>query len=438
MSHLASTNNSTSSLHNQIEMDSLRVWMSSEDENKIMVSEPCTNWVCISPSSSIPVPILTNSAPIPKHISRLFNSNGPGLFELYSPFLTHAEHLMTSNQVSRSSNALQTSTDVQELSEAISAQQVSSKVMEQRRSRSIHQTKRARHLNILPVADDEWERTEVCEWSNIVTLLLTLLETKMSDSSCMNMDIPVSVKRRTRQGGMCLIRPDALSDVCPLFIVLAMKKWRRRRSMHASLLKITIRHSIDEVNTSDLDISCSCDSFLSISYCEHVHSVGSKTSNRLRIQSFAHRMIDVSNYIQPASEWSFLRLPTCENDDTDVWIIFLRRMLSSRFRTTSVVLFDRRANVYGKKANQRVQCVICRGTANNRSLCLHEKTVAQEISSTTMIHEEQLQAAENDLYFSNEEANEIENVSSRERELSYTSSRHRSFFPCASDEKAMR
>ena len=62
----------------------------------------------------------------------------------------------------------------------------------------------------------------------------------------------------------------------------------------------------------------------------------------------------------------------------------MRRILSSWFRTNSLVLLDKRRNVLHKGAAHRVQCVICKVLSSNLSFCIQGVQKNRRFSNATV------------------------------------------------------
>ena len=123
------------------------------------------------------------------------------------------------------------------------------------------------------------------------------------------------------------------------------------------------------------DMFCSCEEFTNHKTCVHRTSIENYSSNRIRLLSFEHRDVTATNINLNEGEWNLIKAPERDVDNTGVWLVFMRRILSSLFRTTSVVLLEKRKNVPHKGAVHRVQCVVSKGLSSNRSICIHERAV---------------------------------------------------------------
>ncbi len=77
----------------------------------------------------------------------------------------------------------------------------------------------------------------------------------------------------------------------------------------------------------------------------------------------------------------------------------MRRVLSSLFRTISVVLLDKRKNVLRKGIMYRMRCAVCRGLSSNRSLCVHERVVFNSDQSSNEQRFENQRCEDDELYF---------------------------------------
>ena len=107
------------------------------------------------------------------------------------------------------------------------------------------------------------------------------------------------------------------------------------------------------------------------------------------------------------------------------------------FRTPAVVSFDLRTSSQLKSIRRRTQCIICDRNAANRLSCVHESKVLDFMKQS---HDEQSVQEEDDfseLVHDNNTDDENGRCQSN-NSVSYTSTHPRTFFPCTSDDLAVR
>lgn len=78
-------------------------------------------------------------------------------------------------------------------------------------------------------------------------------------------DLCSTMKKGMEQGSIALIRRDILHDSYQICFSFGGKRWRRRRSMYAVVVRLIFQREMQ----NDLDMSCSCLEFKSSTKCEH-------------------------------------------------------------------------------------------------------------------------------------------------------------------------
>ena len=308
----------------------------------------------------------------------------------------------------------------------------------ERRTRPI---RRNNHRSNIVPCSSETPNQERTEWHRVVTALITLLESSPRAFDDEARDIAVAKRMGKVQGSLSLVRCDFLHDFFQLCFAFGFKKWRRRRSMYAVLVRITIRSS----DVDDISVTCSCHKFRLSECCEHFEAVYRNEENKMRIRSLAARSTSSSRSICDENKWDALQIPCVDGDDVEVWHVFLRKALSSQFRTSSIVLLDMRKQVVWKTPKSRVQCMTCPGLARNRMLCVHETIAAELVRERNNEGENATDVIEQevDVDIALDELDRQMNFDSSSDELQrdeivdYTSTKPRSFFPCSSDERAL-
>ena len=171
----------------------------------------------------------------------------------------------------------------------------------------------------------------------------------------MHHDPFVTALKKESRGTLLLSRSDVLSPSFQLCFALSSKYWREQRSVYAALTSVTLlkERGSFEIGTS-FQASCSCHEYRMSMKCDHLEAVMFNTSNKFRIETIAKLNDTDSDTFRQSDEWDTLRIPSHRKDDVFVSHILLRRALSSRFRTSSVVLVDSRIQVLGRRAGNRM------------------------------------------------------------------------------------
>ena len=84
----------------------------------------------------------------------------------------------------------------------------------------------------------------------------------------------------------------------------------------------------------------------------------------------------------------------------------MRNLLSSKFRTTIVAIFDLRKSVAHKHPSHRIQYIVCCGTSSNRLICIHERTVVESGSIVITLNNSSGEEIDEFHYFSNDKEHE--------------------------------
>lgn len=276
-------------------------------------------------------------------------------------------------------------------------------------------------------------------------------------------DVALSMRHTHFRASVLLIRPLTKGLRFQLCFVVGSKKWRRRRSMDANLVRITFADS-DTVRTQSgnaVDISCNCIEYTTTGNCEHCKATYGSEENWMRIMALSVQDIHPAE-TGGSDSWEGVRYPGFPKDTVELWHVFNRGKVSSMFQTSATVLLDIRAARLSKRLKERIQCTVCPGVAKNRMLCIHEtmalgimaiqnnendsevaetRTHRDEDYWSTVLGEED---SELDETMTTEPATAIENsgdallVPQLPAEVTYTSQRPRFFFPCRSDDSALQ
>ena len=219
----------------------------------------------------------------------------------------------------------------------------------------------------------------VTENRELVSRLITQLEGSVATTSDESDMVQTSQYRELR-GAISFILPYVLCDIFQICVLFGSKRWRKRRSIHASLVRVIMnRGPICSEVKSKITVSCSCSMYRTDKQCVHVDAVINHEPNRMRIMTFATRRLPELSSMAAENEWNDFKIPIQDGDDVDVWHFFLRRSLSSVSRTSSAVLFDKWKVVNHKHPRLRIQCLLCPGLAPNSTLCLHEMNASRFI-----------------------------------------------------------
>ena len=214
----------------------------------------------------------------------------------------------------------------------------------------------------------------------------------MSSSRLLHHDLFVTALNKESRGTLLLSRSDVLSPSFQLCFALSSKNWREQRSVYAALTSVTLlkERGSFEIGTS-FQASCSCHEYRMSMKCDHLEAVMFNTSNKFRIETIAKLNDTDSDTFRQFDEWDPLRIPPHRKDDVFVSHILLRRALSSRFRTSSVVLVDSRNSSIRKSLIRRLQCAWCSGRAGNRMASEYESKVINAITKITANHTDTVQ-----------------------------------------------
>lgn len=186
-----------------------------------------------------------------------------------------------------------------------------------------------------------------------------------------------------------LIRPAEDKTPFQLNFSFGNSKWRRRRSMHLWLLRITMQQnvSIKQVERNILGVSCTCLTFKNYNKCEHLDSVLGNKYNRVRVLSFTVRGLLCAKEIESHDNWGTVRVPQGERDNMLIWQMFKRKQSSSFFSTSSALLYDNRSSRTGRLISGKLLCVLCPGRADKRMMCAHEAALGRRIAFNSRVDE---------------------------------------------------
>lgn len=227
-----------------------------------------------------------------------------------------------------------------------------------------------------------------CNWERLVGEAITLLERKSLGTIQTGDDDVDTCVFQNKNLTICLIRPKQTGMVFQVCLLYGHRRWRRRGSIHASLLRITFGQTdtSESAAVNMIDTSCSCITYLRKSNCEHRNSVLSNVSNYMRLYSFRSRGVLAKEQMAPVSNWEIIEIPNKPNDNVRTFHVFKRAELSSIFPTSSTVILDTRASKSRKPISQRLFCVLCPGKASRRMLCVHESQAEKSISDNGIRH----------------------------------------------------
>ena len=302
-------------------------------------------------------------------------------------------------------------------------------------------------------------------WEAVVATLFTELESVAFLTTNTTKDVARTVRVTDIQASIVLLRPKPDGSTVQLCLLFGHRKWRQRRSMHLTLMRITFATTIQD----DYEVSCSCVEYPFNNCCSHSNSVLQNAENKMRLASLRHRLRSCVIFAPDNVTWEWIPVPRADNDDVKVYVLFRRTMFSSIFPTTSAVMFDGRQSRMMRSLSDRVSCALCPGVSANRMLCQHEKAAINlmkalensetENSIATNVYEALAEDASNidvsateegiehgSLNYScdgvdfNELLTDSQGGIQKERATrmsEYASKKPRSFFPCVSDESRL-
>jgi len=280
-------------------------------------------------------------------------------------------------------------------------------------------------------------------------------------------DAAEAMEQRKYRGVALLIRPFASGGKFQLCFIFGDAKWRRRRSMHVNLARLTFlgEASLHSACSNIVDFSCSCMEYRASNTCLHKEATFNNVSNKMRILTLASRNIRASLLENSTDDWECLRIPALPRDDVSLWQVYRRRHLSSTFSTSATVLLDMRKSRLRKPHRDRLICSACPGVAKNRMLCAHETAALKHIPenasissdvtgevnavqenprqgfwNTIMDEENSEELSPDDDTIGAEGNNDCTSDPANAalaKEICYASTRQRFFFPCPSDDAAL-
>jgi len=292
-------------------------------------------------------------------------------------------------------------------------------------------------------------------WATLVSRLLTKLEMSMGSIGNSEKDVAYAMGSGKIQVAIFLIRAKEEGARFQLNFLLGDKKWRHRRSSTPSLVRITMRgtsrwwvHSAQEEHQQ----ACSCHEFEQSSSCGHIDAVLGDHGNRLRITSMASRRIGVCSERNinsadgihengASDDWNVEAVKVDGGEDVQIWNVFDRSNLSSLFRTSAIVFYDLKPSRGRQSQRDRVWCTICPYTSTHRMLCVHETKVKQALANSELDGAtegaNEFNADDYDDGMDNQGDNGQLKADSSD-EISFLSRMPRFFFPCPSDDEALK
>ena len=173
-------------------------------------------------------------------------------------------------------------------------------------------------------------------------MILTHLEINAMGTNVGSEEVSVTKRTSFGQISLALIRPKTSDAFFQLVFLLGNKRWRRRRSVHASSLSVVVPPFDRRQRPADieLDIMVSCYDYLKSTKCLHYDSVFMDVSNKLRIYGLSIRVINASWVQSDIDEWESLRIPALDGDNVYVTHIFRRESIPSIFQSSATVLHD--------------------------------------------------------------------------------------------------
>ena len=244
-----------------------------------------------------------------------------------------------------------------------------------------------------------------------------------------------------------LLRPYEHGREFQVNFLFGLRNWRRRRSIHASLLRITLtqRQYQESQDDNTNEASCSCAEYRQCGKCEHIKSVLGNQLNRMRIMSFSVRGVLPIGHEDTIDGWSCLLAINLPNEDVQLYNVFKRHDMSSTFPTSCTVIFDRRVSKANDSMAQRLSCVICPGKCGKRMQCTHEsivsKFISKSINETKTQHTIANASNMDDVYLEtvmlDNDRNEIHSVDGTRENVSFASRHVRRVFACPTEESAI-
>lgn len=231
-----------------------------------------------------------------------------------------------------------------------------------------------------------------------------------------------------------LIRPVLVGGEFQVNFVFGSRNWRRRRSMHTTLVRLTLKQCIDRTqpDKKGYAVSCTCIDYKTSESCTHIKSVVGSDKNRMRTLSFAERRVLPGHTPADLESWTCIDAPTTNSDNVKIWFVYRRMNLSSHFPTSSAVMFDNRESRAMKPLVTRLSCVLCSRNAGRRMKCAHEEALIKSFSQSPPHMSEE-----------NNESRELEDgidelpTLNHNDGVSYVSKMPRSVFACISEERTL-
>lgn len=151
-------------------------------------------------------------------------------------------------------------------------------------------------------------------------------------------------------GVMSLLGCEVLID--GFQVCLAFGECKLRKNEQCMLIFVRLTYS----NTGKCLRSHSflCFEYWSSTTYVHIASILSCQERNLRSSSLIVRCSASSNSMRNIDEWDVFQVPRIRNEDVEMWHVFLRRALSSEFRTLSVISLGMRKKVERKATRRRL------------------------------------------------------------------------------------
>jgi len=286
-------------------------------------------------------------------------------------------------------------------------------------------------------------------------LLLSAIEQCALGDEQPNEDVAATVRRKDLSAAMIFIRPESSGDKLQLAMAFGNRRWKKRGSIHAACVCVTMPWQCDEGPWRDIDavdISCTCADFIKSRGCNHRSALLDDGAVRMRLASIMSRKVHPLYRVGGHNDWEVMKYPWEDGDDATLYHVYQRASLSSVFRTSVCVLVDDRRNRRSMNIKFRVRCLSCRAFAENRGLCCHEKALINNLQAaretiaegnehdnvTSESGEVHLDTASVDGQIeNNEEGDNDQRGTIGSEPIDYCSKMPRFFFACPEDERGL-
>jgi len=114
--------------------------------------------------------------------------------------------------------------------------------------------------------------------------LISRLETAIASELTRASEVSLSMRSKDRRGSILLIRPPKRDGVQQVCVMIGENKWRRRRSMYLSCVRITLDRGAAIEPPYDY-ISCTCSQFRIQERCLHIECITHDEANRMQLSS---------------------------------------------------------------------------------------------------------------------------------------------------------